>query len=88
MIAAPISETRGRRAVYLSCLPIFALFIIGAGFSKNFASLLVCRFLAGVFGSPPLSVGAGTSADIYPTAKRGLVTCFFVVAPFLGPVLG
>ena len=88
MIAAPLSETLGRRAVYFSCLPIFSLFIIGAGFSKTFASLVVCRFFAGVFGSPPLSVGAGTAADLYPTAKRGLVTAFFTLAPFLGPVLG
>ena len=88
MIAAPLSETLGRRAVYFSCLPIFGLFIIGAGFSKTFASLVICRFFAGVFGSPPLSIGAGTNADMYPTAQRGLVTCFFIVAPFLGPVLG
>lgn len=88
MIAAPLSETLGRRAVYFSCLPIFGLLTIGAGFSKTFASLVVCRFFAGVFGSPPLSVGAGTNADMYPPAQRGLVTCFFIVAPFLGPVLG
>ena len=88
MIAAPLSETLGRRAVYFSCLPIFAFFTIGAGFSKTFASLVICRFFAGVFGSPALSVGAGTNADLYPPSKRGPATCFFVVAPFLGPVLG
>ena len=88
MIAAPLSETLGRRAVYFSCLPIFALFTIGAGFSKTFASLVICRFFAGVFGSPPLSIGAGTNADLYPPAQRGLVTSFFILAPFLGPVLG
>ena len=88
MLAAPLSETLGRRAVYFFCLPIFGLFIIGAGFSKTFASLVVCRFFAGVFGSPPLSIGAGTAADLYPSAKRALVTCCFTVTPFLGPVLG
>lgn len=88
MIAAPLSETSGRRAVYLSCLPIFALFTIGAGLSKTFTPLVVCRFFAGVFGSPPLSIGAGTNADMYPPAQRAMVTCFFIVTPFLGPVLG
>ena len=88
MIAAPLSETLGRRAVYFSCLPVFALFIIGAGFSKSFASLVICRFFAGVFGSPALSVGAGTNADLYTASNRGPATSFFVLAPFLGPVLG
>ena len=88
MIAAPLSETLGRRAVYFFCLPIFGLLTIGAGFSKTFASLVVCRFFSGVFGSPPLSIGAGTVADLYPPAQRSLSVCFFIVAPFLGPVLG
>lgn len=88
MLAAPISETYGRRPVYFLCLPIFGLFILGAGFSKNLASLLVTRFLAGVFGSPALSVGAGTCADLFPPEKRALVTGFFVATPFLGTVLG
>lgn len=88
MIAAPLSETLGRRVVYFLCLPIFGLFIVGAGFSKSLASLLVCRFFAGVFGSPPMSIGAGTNADIYPPEQRGVNTAFFILAPFLGPVLG
>ena len=88
MIAAPMSETLGRRAVYFCCLPIFGLFIIGAGFSTNIASLVICRFFAGVFGSPPLSIGAGTNADLFKPSQRGLVTGVFVLAPFLGPALG
>lgn len=88
MIAAPLSETFGRRAVYLLCLPIFGLFIIGSGVSKTFASLVICRFFAGVFGAPPMSIGAGTIADLYPPAKRGVSTGFFILAPFLGPALG
>ena len=88
MIAAPLSETLGRRAVYFSCLPIFGLFTVGAGVSKNIASLVICRFFAGVFGSPALSVGAGTNADLFTPSKRGQAICFFVLAPFLGPVIG
>ncbi|MCJ1377766.1 hypothetical protein MMC17_000862 [Xylographa soralifera] len=88
MIAAPMSETLGRRAVYFCCLPIFGLFIIGAGFSTDIASLVICRFFAGVFGSPPLSIGAGTNADLFKPSHRGLVTSVFVLAPFLGPALG
>lgn len=52
VIAAPISETRGRLAVYRVSIPLAAAFTLGAGFSNNMASLGVCRFFAGFFGSP------------------------------------
>lgn len=61
ILAAPISETKGRRVVYLVSLPLAALFTLGAGFSNNFASLAVTRFFAGFFGSPVLAVGAGST---------------------------
>lgn len=57
VLAAPISETFGRRVVYLISLPLAALFMLGAGFSQSFASLMICRFFAGFFGSPVLAVG-------------------------------
>lgn len=64
------------------------MFILGAGFSQNFASLLVCRFFAGFLGSPSIAVGAGTNADLWPQHHRAVATSLFVLAPFLGPSLG
>ncbi len=61
VLAAPISETFGRRVVYLTSLPLAALFSLGAGLSQNFASLIICRFWAGFFGSPVLAVGVSCS---------------------------
>ncbi|KAI4121791.1 MAG: hypothetical protein LQ347_006734 [Umbilicaria vellea] len=88
ILAAPISETFGRRVVYLSTLPIAALFTLGAACSQSFAALLVCRFFAGFLGSPSLAVGAGTNAEIWPPAHRAVAVSLFVLAPFLGPALG
>ncbi|MCJ1482662.1 hypothetical protein MMC06_002828 [Schaereria dolodes] len=88
VLAAPMSETYGRRAVYLISLPISALFTLGAGFSHTFASFVVCRFFAGFFGSPTLAVGAGTNADIWPPVHRAFATVLFILAPFAGPALG
>jgi MFS family permease len=88
MLAAPISETYGRLIVYRTSLPISMLFTLGGGFSKSFGSLLVCRFLAGMTGSPVLAVGAGTNADLFPPRHRAAATSFFLLAPFLGPSLG
>ncbi|KAF2202288.1 MFS general substrate transporter [Delitschia confertaspora ATCC 74209] len=88
LISAPISETHGRKIVYLISLPISMLFTLGAGLSKEFASLVICRFFAGLFGSPVLAVGAGTNADLFMPAQRAVATSMFMVAPFLGPSLG
>ena len=88
MIAAPISERYGRRLVYWASLPFFAAFTLGSALAPNYASLAIFRFLSAVFGSPPLSVGAGTNADLFRPSSRALATGMFVLAPFIGPALG
>ena len=88
VLAAPLSEIHGRSIVYKMSLPVMMLFTLGAGFSQNFGSLLVCRFFAGFFGSPVLAVGAGTNADLFPPRMRAIATTFFLLAPFAGPSLG
>ncbi|KAH7052269.1 major facilitator superfamily domain-containing protein [Macrophomina phaseolina] len=88
LIASPCSENFGRRAVYFVCTPIFGLFILGSGFSKSIASLTVCRFFAGCFGSPALSVGNATLSDIWAPHERAIPMAILVCAPFLGPTLG
>ena len=87
-ISAPISETHGRRIVYLTLFPISLLFTLGAGLSKSYASLMVCRFLAGTIGSGGLAIGAGTNSDLYPPLTRAPVASVFLLAPFAGPALG
>lgn len=89
IIGAPISETQGRKAVYVLTLPLSLLFTLGAGLAQNFETLLVCRFLSGAFGSPALAVGAGTIADIWVLEEGGgLATVLVILAPFMGPALG
>ena len=85
LLAAPISETRGRSIVYKVSMPLYMLFIMGAGLSKTFAGLLVCRTLAAMFGAPCLAVGAGTVADLYESRKMAAPGALVVMAPFLGP---
>jgi MFS family permease len=88
VFTAPLSEGHGRRLVYLVSSPIFMLFTLGAGFSKSFASMCVCRFFAGFSGSPALAVGAGSNADLFPPRQRAVATSLFLMAPFAGPALG
>lgn len=88
IIAAPLSESYGRLFVYRTTLPIFGLFILGAGLARNFATVAICRFLAGVFGSPALAVGGGTNADIWLKKYLGRTYLIYLAAPFFGPTLG
>jgi MFS family permease len=85
MLAAPISETRGRAIVYKVSIPLYMLFILGAGLSNSFAGLLVCRTLAAIAGAPCLAVGAGTVADLFEPKRMAAPGALVVMAPFLGP---
>ena len=89
MIGAPISETLGRKPVYLISLPVSILFTMGTGLAQNIGTVLVCRFLSGSFGAPAVAVGAGTISDIWDLQHGGgLATVFFVLMPFVGSALG
>lgn len=61
LISSPASETLSRKTVYVTTIPVFALFTLGAGFSQSITSLIVCRFFAGLFASPGLAIGAGNT---------------------------
>jgi MFS family permease len=87
-VSAPLSETFGRKLAYLSTIPISLLFTLGAGYSQNFGSLLVCRFFAGAFGAGCLAIGAGTNSDLWPPISRAAASAVFLLAPFLGPAIG
>lgn len=51
LILAPLSETFGRRNIYIWCFSIFTLLQIPTALSPNVACLIVCRTIAGAFGS-------------------------------------
>lgn len=87
IIAAPLSEHFGRRVVYGVGFLASCLFTLGAGFSRNISSLLACRFFAGFFSGPVLSVGSGTIADILPPVERAAPITFFTGSAFFGPIL-
>ena len=83
-----LSERFGRSVVYLVSLPIFSLFIVGAGVSHNFATLAACRFFAGFFGGPCLVLIEGTFADVWSTDATVTYYSFLSLAPFVGTATG
>lgn len=88
IIASPVSETLGRKTVYLITTPTFAIFALGAGFTQNIEALTICRFFAGAFGAPGVSIAAATISDIFPPKQRAIPISFYYHVPFVGSLLG
>lgn len=88
LILAPLSEQFGRKPVIILTNMFFLAFNLGCGWSQNTAQLIAFRFLAGVGGSVPQSVGSGTLADMWSSEERGKAYSVYSLAPLLGPALG
>jgi MFS family permease len=73
LILAPLSETFGRKPLYLSCFTVFALLQIPTALAPNLPFLVVVRNVAGFFGSIGIANGGGTISDMYgPSECAGI----------------
>ena len=94
MIWSPLSETSsiGRNPVYIGTLGIFIIIQLPIALATNIETVLVFRFLSGIFGSPPQATGGATLTDIYSPRRRsyaiGLWELSAWAAPTLGPLVG
>jgi multidrug resistance protein len=88
LLWGPLSEMYGRRTIFLVSFLPFVLFHLGGALAHNVETLLITRFLAGAFGSSPLTNAGGIIADMFTARDRGLASALFAMAPFAGPVLG
>ncbi|CAH0023994.1 unnamed protein product [Clonostachys rhizophaga] len=88
MIFAPLSEIYGRGIIYHTTNLCFLAFTIACAVAPTFSSLIGFRFLAGLFGSVPLTNGGGSIADMIRQEKRGAAMSAFAVGPLLGPIIG
>ncbi|KAF9889808.1 hypothetical protein FE257_006898 [Aspergillus nanangensis] len=88
MISSPLSETFGRKFVYLLTLPLFDVFMLGTGLSRNIASLIITRFFAGAFAAPGVSVATATIADFTHPAERTIPLSIYYSIPFIGSAIG
>lgn len=88
LLVAPISEVYGRRQLYTYGTILFTGFSVGAALSKNMGSLLAFRFLMGLVGVVPLTIGSGSIADMMPSEKRGRAVSIWALGPLLGPCIG
>ena len=88
LFGSPLCETLGRKVVFLTATPIFALFTLGAGFSQNIVALNVCRFFAGLFAAPAVGNASATIIDYTAGRYRAITMAFYYSIPQLGAVCG
>ncbi|KAL4080080.1 major facilitator superfamily domain-containing protein [Scleroderma yunnanense] len=90
LIGGPLSELYGRRPVYILSSICFFLFSFDATLSPNVTSMLICRALTSLVGSPVFAIYAGSLADLFSPHERGLMVALFTIvlqgAPTIGPV--
>ena len=88
LFAGPISETVGRNPVYIVTLAVYMCWILGAALAPNIGAQLVFRFLAGFFGSTPLTCAGGSISDLWNPMERVFAFPVFANAAFMGPIFG
>ncbi len=71
LVFAPLSEFYGRRWIFFITFSLYLAFNFLCAFAPNFGSLLVGRFLCGIFVSAPLSNAPGVLADLWDPLDRG-----------------
>ncbi|KAH6659476.1 major facilitator superfamily domain-containing protein [Truncatella angustata] len=88
LFAGPISETVGRNPVYIATLVLYMIFIMASALAPNFGAWLAFRFIAGIFGSTPLTCAGGSVSDLWRPLERVWAFPIFANAAFTGPLLG
>lgn len=88
IVMAPLSEEFGRLPIYIVSMAVFGLMHVGAALAPNMATLAVCRFIAGLFGTSPLSNAGGSLVDMYSPLQTTLFFPIFGSFGFIGPTLG
>ncbi|KAF8994689.1 MFS polyamine transporter [Cyathus striatus] len=88
LILGPLSEIYGRSRVLQMANLFYLAWNTGCGFAQNKSQLIAFRFLSGLGGSAPLSIGGGVLGDTWHPEQRGKAIAIYSLAPLLGPVLG
>lgn len=86
-IFAPMSELYGRKPPIVIAAFAFGIFNIGVAVAKDYQTLVLCRFFAGLFGSCPLAVVAAVFSDMFSNQYRGVAVTVFSGSVFNGPFM-
>jgi len=86
-----LSDSFGRKRVYLASLLLFTASSLACGLAPNIYSLVAFRFLQGIGGASFLPTAAGIVSDQFPESREraiGLFSSIFSIGGIVGPNLG
>jgi multidrug resistance protein len=86
-----LSDSFGRKKVFLISLILFTASSLACGLAPNIYSLVAFRFLQGIGGASFLPTAAGIVSDQFPEHREraiGLFTSIFPIGGVIGPNLG
>jgi multidrug resistance protein len=90
-LAGNLSDSFGRKKVFLTSLILFTASSLACGLAPNIYSLVGFRFLQGIGGASFLPTAAGIVSDYFPENREraiGLFTSIFPIGGIVGPNLG
>jgi len=90
-LAGNLSDSFGRKKVFLISLVVFTASSLVCGLASNMYTLVVFRFLQGIGGASFLPTAAGLANDYFPKHRErviGLLSSIFNVGTIIGPNLG
>jgi sugar phosphate permease len=85
--SAQLSDTAGRRPVYLVCLVLFLAANIGLGAQNSYAALLTLRCFQSAGSSGIAALSGAIAADVATPAERGSYVSFASALPMLATAI-
>lgn len=87
-----LSNTFGRKRIYLICIVGFTVSSLLCGLAPNLATLVLLRAIQGASGGGLQPSAQAIMSDTFPPSKRGMAMSLYgiavVFAPAIGPTLG
>jgi EmrB/QacA subfamily drug resistance transporter len=90
-LSGKLSDSFGRKKVFLISLLLFTVSSLASGFAPNIYTLIAFRFLQGLGGASFLPTASGIVSDIFPENRQtaiGLFSSIYNVGAIIGPNLG
>jgi len=90
-LAGNLSDSFGRKKVFLVSLVLFTGSSLACGFAPNILTLIVFRFFQGIGGASFLPTASGIVSDAFPENREpaiGLFSSIYNVGAVIGPNLG
>ena len=90
-LAGNLSDTFGRKKVFLVSLILFTASSVACGLAHNIHTLVAFRALQGIGGASFLPTASGIVSDYFPENRErmiGLFTSIFPIGGIVGPNLG